>query len=145
MATTTQINTEKGFKPTIEGTRITVQQVAEYHRIRGWDAEAIARAFRLAPAQVYAALAYYYDHQAEIDAAITSDSETAQQLPSLWDVFSENALAQVMTAQEVAEEYPISVNAVYQAIRRKKLEARQSGKTWLILRRDAEKLWGFRQ
>lgn len=139
----THINTEAGFRPTIEGTRITVQHVAEYHGF-GWDVSRIAEGFRLSPAQVHAALAYYYDHKQEIDEAIREDREKDADLPNLADM-PEGLLALVVTPQEIAEEYPISVGAVYQAIRRDKLPARQSGKTWLVLRRDAERLWGHRR
>jgi excisionase family DNA binding protein len=138
------IRAETGYRPRIDGTRITVQQVVEYHKSYRWDEAQIAEAFRLTLAQVYAALTYYYDHQSEIDAVLTHDREQDQDLPSLWDN-SEGLLMLIMTPQEVADQYPISVDAIYQAIRRQRLPARQSGKTWLILRRDAERLWGHKR
>jgi excisionase family DNA binding protein len=138
------IKAEQGYRPRIDGTRITVQQVVEYRKIYAWDEAQIAEAFRLTLAQVYAALTYYYDHQPEIDGALAYDRGQDQDLPSLWDN-SEGLLMLIMTPQEVADQYPISVDAIYQAIRRQRLPARQSGKTWLILRRDAERLWGHKR
>src|SRR5687767_11633851 len=100
------IKAEQGYRPRIDGTRITVQQVVEYRKIYAWDEAQIAEAFRLTLAQVYAALTYYYDHQSDIDAALAHDREQDQDLPSLWDN-SEGLLMLIMTPQEVAERYPI--------------------------------------
>jgi excisionase family DNA binding protein len=47
-----------------------------------------------------------------------------------------------VTVREIAQDYGLSTDAVYQAIRRKRLPAQRSGATWLIRRRDAESLWG---
>jgi excisionase family DNA binding protein len=137
-----RINDDPGYRPYIEGTRITVQHVVEYHRIFGWEPSRIAESFRLTLAQIHAALTYYYEHQAEIDASLAADRAADHDLPN---PLNEGLLMLVMTPQEIAEQYPISVDAVYQAIRRERLPARQSGKTWLILRRDAERLWGHKR
>lgn len=141
---TAQIIAEPGVfggRPYIEGHRITVQHVALHYEHFDWSVEQIADAFRLTPAQIHAALAYYYDHKGEIDQAIREDEEHLSRLPSLQDVL-DGKLKLIVTPQEIADEFPISVNAVYQAIRRGRLRARKSGATWLILRRDAEELWG---
>ena len=53
-------------KPHVEGHRIAVHHVASWYR-RGASAEELARDYRRTPGEVHAALAYYYDHQAEID------------------------------------------------------------------------------
>lgn len=47
-----------------------------------------------------------------------------------------------VTVREIAQDYGLSTDAVYQAIRRKRLPAQRSGATWLIRRRDAEAVWG---
>jgi excisionase family DNA binding protein len=47
-----------------------------------------------------------------------------------------------VTVREIADDYGLSTDAVYQAIRRERLPAQRSGATWLIRRRDAEALWG---
>jgi excisionase family DNA binding protein len=139
------INDDLGFKPHIEGTRIKVQQIAEYHGRFGWDAKKIASSFNLTHEQVDAALAYYHDHKDEIDAAIKASKELVADLTPGVPYGGDSDLMLLMTPQEVAQEYPISVEAVYQAIRRKRLAARQSGKTWLLRRRDAEQLWGHKR
>ena len=63
-----------GGKPRIAGRRITVQSIAIWHERMGLDADEIATEYNLTLADVYAALAYYYDHRLEIDEAIR-DSE----------------------------------------------------------------------
>lgn len=54
-------------KPTIAGTRLRVMDIAAMVEAGGATVEWILENYDLHPAQVYAALAYYYDHQAEID------------------------------------------------------------------------------
>jgi uncharacterized protein (DUF433 family) len=55
----------------IEGTRTKVIQVALDKIARGWDAEEIhAQHPYLSLGQIHSALAYYYDHQEELDADI---------------------------------------------------------------------------
>ena len=56
-----------GGRPSIRGTRIAVSNVAFRHR-RGESVDEMLEAWpHLTPAQVYDALAYYYDHKDEID------------------------------------------------------------------------------
>lgn len=56
-----------GGKPYIQGRRITVQQIAVWHELGGQSADEIALNFELSLAEIHAALAYYFDHQHEID------------------------------------------------------------------------------
>jgi uncharacterized protein (DUF433 family) len=56
-----------GGKPRIAGHRITVQHIAIWHERLGKSADEIATDYDLTLADVYAALAYYFDHRAEID------------------------------------------------------------------------------
>ena len=56
-----------GGKPRIAGHRITVQNIAIWHERMGKSADEICTEHGLTLAEVYAALAYYYDHQAEMD------------------------------------------------------------------------------
>jgi uncharacterized protein (DUF433 family) len=58
-----------GGKPRIAGHRITVQNIALWHETLGKSADEIADEYDLTLADVYAALAYYFDHKAEIDAS----------------------------------------------------------------------------
>lgn len=57
-------------KPHIAGHRIRVQDVAIWHERLGMSADEIATDYDLSLAEVYAALAYYFDQKAEIDQAI---------------------------------------------------------------------------
>ena len=54
-------------KPRIAGTRMPVATIAQLHLEMGETLEEIAAEYHLSPASVYAAMAYYYDHQEEID------------------------------------------------------------------------------
>ena len=57
--------------PYITGTKTKVKQVALDHIAYRWTAEDIHRNHPyLTLAQIHSALAYYYDHQADIDQAI---------------------------------------------------------------------------
>jgi uncharacterized protein (DUF433 family) len=68
-----------GGKPCIEGHRISVHDVAAWHH-QGIEPESIAEDFDLTQAEVYAALAYYYDHQAEIDRDLAAEKAEIAQL-----------------------------------------------------------------
>jgi uncharacterized protein (DUF433 family) len=63
----------RGGRPRITGTRITVDDIVIMHRHLLQSLEEIAGKFNLAPAAVYAAMAYYYDHRIEIDQQILDD------------------------------------------------------------------------
>jgi uncharacterized protein (DUF433 family) len=69
-----------GGKPRIAGHRITVQNVIIWHERMGLTADEIATEYGLTLADVYAALAYYYDHRGEIDASIHADEEFVAEL-----------------------------------------------------------------
>ena len=61
--------------PIIAGTRIAVRTIAGYYQM-GMDVdEILATLPHLAPAQVHSALAYYFDHQNEIDADLQDSSD----------------------------------------------------------------------
>ena len=59
-----------GGKPRIAGHRITVENIVIWHELMGKSADEIATEYDLTLADVYAALAYYFDHRAEIDQSI---------------------------------------------------------------------------
>ena len=132
-------------KPYIEGHRITVQHVAEYHEHFGWSVARIAEGFGLTLAEIHAALSYYYDHKEEIDEAIRQDEvkweRIREKYPSIQDVL-DGKLKLIMTPREISEEFGVTVEAVYQAVRRGTLRHRKSGGTILILRADAQARWG---
>lgn len=56
-----------GGRPIIKGTRTPVKAIIGYYKL-GLSVEEILEGLpHLTPAQVYEALSYYYDHQAEIE------------------------------------------------------------------------------
>ncbi len=65
----------RGGRPCVEGTRITVMDIVALER-QGLSLDEISNYFSsrpLTPAEVHAALTYYYDHKQEIDAAFEQD------------------------------------------------------------------------
>ena len=65
-----------GGKPRIAGHRITVKHIVMCHQRAGDSPDEIVSAYpSLTLSDVYAALAYYFDHKAEIDADIKADDE----------------------------------------------------------------------
>ena len=69
-----------GGKPRIAGHRITVQDIAIWHERLGRSPDEIAAEYGLSLAAIYAALAYYFDHRAEIDRAIEEGQAFAEAL-----------------------------------------------------------------
>ncbi len=57
-------------KPRIAGRRITVQNIMIWHERMGRSADEIADDYDLSLAEIYAALAYYFDHREEVDASV---------------------------------------------------------------------------
>jgi uncharacterized protein (DUF433 family) len=77
-----------GGKPRIAGRRIRVIDVAIWHEKLGLSADSIASKYDLLLAEVYAALAYYYDHREQLEADLQTDdafvAEMKKQYPSKW-------------------------------------------------------------
>ena len=69
-----------GGKPRVAGHRITVQDIAIWHERLGRSPDEIAAEYGLTLAAIYAALAYYFDHRAEIDRAIEEGQAFAEAL-----------------------------------------------------------------
>ena len=65
-------------RPRIAGRRITVDDIVIMHRRLGQSVEEIAGKYDLTLADVHAALAYYYDHQAEVDRLIEADDAVVE-------------------------------------------------------------------
>jgi uncharacterized protein (DUF433 family) len=73
-----------GGQPRIEGHRIKVAHVAICHERLGMSPEDLVRRYpSLTLAQVYAALAYYFDHKDEIDADIREDERYVETLKAM--------------------------------------------------------------
>ena len=63
-----------GGEPVIDGLRVTVRHVATLHR-RGETILEIAESLGITEAQVFHALSYFSDHQAEILALIAQEEQ----------------------------------------------------------------------
>ncbi|HLC15997.1 MAG TPA: DUF433 domain-containing protein [Thermodesulfovibrionia bacterium] len=64
-----------GGVPIIEGTRITVRCIAGYYQM-GMNVDEILLSLpHLSPSQVHSALAYYFDHQKDIDKDLQESSD----------------------------------------------------------------------
>jgi uncharacterized protein (DUF433 family) len=73
-----------GGKPCIAGTRIRVWDIYVLHERLGKSPDEILADYpELSLADVHAALAYYYDHQAEIDAQMRAADDFVDQLKAL--------------------------------------------------------------
>lgn len=59
-----------GGKPRIAGHRITVQDIIVWHERMGKSVDEICVEYDLSLSEVYAALAYYFDHRDEVDRSI---------------------------------------------------------------------------
>jgi len=77
----------RGGRPRIDGTRITVADIKQFYLLQDMSLEEIAATYNLPLAAVYAAMAYYYDHQDAIEQSIAADHAVVEvmraQQPSL--------------------------------------------------------------
>lgn len=64
-----------GGAPIVEGTRVTVRCVAGYYQMGMTVDEILASLSHLTSSQVHSALAYYFDHQEEIDQDLAESSD----------------------------------------------------------------------
>jgi uncharacterized protein (DUF433 family) len=62
--------------PIIQGTRIPVRSIAGYYQMGMSADEILAGMPNLTPSQLFSALAYYFDHQDEIDGDLKEASDT---------------------------------------------------------------------
>lgn len=69
-----------GGKPRIAGHRISVQDVVIWHNELGYTVEQIANDYNLNFADVYSALAYYYDNKEEIDNSIVEGEKRVDEM-----------------------------------------------------------------
>lgn len=65
-------------KVCLAGTRISVDDIALLHLRMGRPLEEIAGSYDLPLAALYTAMAYYYEHQGEIDRSIEEDRAFAE-------------------------------------------------------------------
>ena len=94
-----------GGEPHILGHRITVKHVAVWHEQMGMSPAEIAATYpTITLAQVHAALAYYYDHRDEIQAAIAEEIRVVEELKAK----SGPSLVQEKLRQRNASNDPLS-------------------------------------
>lgn len=72
---------ESGRSPRLERwPRVRVAQIAMDYVARAWTAEEIARQYpHLSLSEIHSALAYYFDHQDQIDTEIREELQRAKQ------------------------------------------------------------------
>lgn len=70
----------KNGQPIVSGTNIRVVDVVASFIYRGLSPEELSESFRLTLGQVYAVLAYYYDHKADVDAWFDKYDEEVEAL-----------------------------------------------------------------
>ncbi len=69
-----------GGKPRIAGHRITVQDVVTWHELQGRSVDEISADYGITPAEVHAALTYYFDHREEITQAMREGESFVESL-----------------------------------------------------------------
>jgi len=70
-----------GGKPCVEGSRIRVQDIYVWHELQGKKPDEIVSAFpQLTLADVYAALAYFWDHRDEVLTDMKSQDESLEEM-----------------------------------------------------------------
>jgi uncharacterized protein (DUF433 family) len=81
--TVPHIRLDEQARPWVDDTNVKVIEVVLDHLAYGWNAETIQENHpHLSLAQVYAALAWYYDHQTEMDEELERQDERIRALRS---------------------------------------------------------------
>jgi uncharacterized protein (DUF433 family) len=90
-----------GGKPHILGHRIKVKHVAIWYEQQGMTPEAIVATYpTITLAQVHAALTYFYDHRAEIEAEIAEEGRIFDELKAKQPSILEKARARKANAPD---------------------------------------------
>lgn len=142
-----------GGRARLADRRIGVVDIVNYHLRLAAPVDEICQRLNVSPAQVHAALAYYYDHHEEIDASFEEENrlveqhtDSIQQDERRNELLKRHALQDIeMTVSEIASEFKVTARVVRTAAARGWIAARKSGATWLIRRSDAAARWGNRQ
>ena len=125
-----------GGKPRLEGRRISVQHIVGHVVYQRWSFEQMREAFGLRPAEIHAALAYYYDHRKEIDRAIDEEDAAWEGVLSYPDTFE--PLDHFLTIAEAADRLGIRERRVRVLVREGRLPAHKLGRQWIIEPDDLE-------
>ena len=82
----------RGGRPRIAGTGVTVQRIVEYYKL-GLNPEEIALQIdHLSYAQVYAAIAYHHVNQEELETAIALDDAAGTSAEAAWHQMHKSAI-----------------------------------------------------
>ena len=68
------------FSPDIAGHRITVQDIVIWHQHMGKGVDEICAEYNLTPADVHAALTWYFDNREAIDRSISDSDDFVKML-----------------------------------------------------------------
>jgi uncharacterized protein (DUF433 family) len=83
-----------GGKPCISGTRIRVQDIFIWHELQSLSADEIVSRFpHLSLSDVYTALAYYWDHQDEIQKQMNEETVFVEQMKQKYPSLLKQKLA----------------------------------------------------
>lgn len=119
-----------GGKPILKGRRMPVHLLVFRAIYQQWLTSQIQEAHNVSLAEIYAALSYYYLHQAEIDAIIAEEDAEEENIPRLSDL---DAIIQAMIDTETAAQtLGITERAVRKLIESGTLPAKKIGGKWLI-------------
>ena len=91
--------------PTVSGTRLKVKHVAALHRNGSRTAEELQQAFPPHTlAEMYSALAYYYDHKEEFDREIEEDDREFEEgrRRMMAEMGSSHPLARVLASRQAS-------------------------------------------
>ena len=95
--TVPHIRLDEHGRPWVDDTNVKVIEVVLDHLAYGWNAETIQENHpHLSLAQVYAALAWYYDHQTEMDVELERQDERIRALRA---ASGQSSLQQRLAAQ----------------------------------------------
>jgi uncharacterized protein (DUF433 family) len=139
-----------GGRPRVAGRRITVDFIVNGVERLGASIDEMVEAYDLSPAQVHAALAYYYDNRGEINSYIAEAERLSADATTGW---RDEAIARArarhgtepelyMTIAEVASDFDLNPSTIRRAIYAGQITARKAGGVWLVSRKDAEARWG---
>lgn len=80
-------------RPCIVGTSLEVAVIAIAQIVHGQSPEEIAADYNLSLSQVYAALAYYYEHKEQMDTVIQQQRKLAEEMKETYVGSRHNALS----------------------------------------------------
>jgi uncharacterized protein (DUF433 family) len=98
-----------GGKPCIAGTRIRVWDIHVWHELHGKTPAEIATEFpQITVADVYAALAYFHDHRAEIQAQMNAEDAFSENLKAAQGSTKLSLLRDALLAGKNGDDNPVS-------------------------------------